>query len=298
MSALPDLDDLATYRADKGRLGRALEALPGDFPRPEGAFPAPYGVVGLGEGWWAAELLRSRFPDTLAPGTTFVLAGGYGLGRLAGLLAAARETSRRVVVLGFGPEAEVPVPSSPLAPYRYLRYVLEATGEAELGAEVDRALSRERERLAPHQKSPENPAKLLAWGLLERIPLWVTGPRHPFLAQALQQVFARIAKSLSIAPPPAALEFFITALEARHEQGDPLVGVVAGDDEEVRLAREVLATRVDFLEELAPPEAQGPVPEALAYWYRLAWAAYYLALLYRQDPGDHQVLARLREAAE
>ncbi len=298
MSALPDLDNLETYRADKSRLGRALEALPGDFPRPEGAFPAPYGVIGFGEGWWAAELLKGRFPDTLAPGTTFVLAGGYGLGRLTGLLSAAREVSRRVVVLGFGPEAEVPVPSSPLAPYRYLRYVLEATGEAELGAAVDRALSVEKERLLPYQKSPENPAKLLAWGLLERVPLWVAAPRYPFLAQALQQVFARIGKSLSIAPPPGALEFFITALEARHEQGDPLVGVVLGEDEETALAREVLATRVDHLEELDPPEAQGPIPEALAYWYRLAWTAYYLALLYRKDPGDHEVLARLREAAE
>ncbi len=296
MSA-PDLDNLETYKADKSRLGRALEALPGDYPKPAGAFPPPYGVVGLGEGWWAAELLRSRFPDTLARGTTFVLAGGYGLGRLSGLLTAAREESERVVVLGFGPEAEVAVPSSPLAPYRYLRYLLEATGEGELGARVDAALQAEKERLAPYVQSPENPAKLLAWGLLERIPLWVASERYPMLAQALQQVFARVGKSLSIAPPPAALEFFITALEARHEQGDPLVGVVLGEDEATALAKEVLATRVDFLEELPPPAAEGPIPEALAYWYRLAWTAYYLALLYQKDPGDHEVLERLREAA-
>ena len=297
MNALPDLDQLDTYKADKSRLGRELERLVGDFPKPEGTFPPPYGVVGVGEGWWPAELLRSRFPDTLARGTTFVLAGGYGLGRLAGLLEAAREESERVVVLGFGPEAEVLVPSSPLAPYRYLRYVLEATGEGALGAEVDGALAAEAERLAPYVPSPENPAKLLAWGLLERIPLWVASDRYPMLAQALQQVFARIAKSLSIAPPPAALEFFITALEARHEQGDPLVAVVLGEDEETRLAKEVLATRVDYLEELEPPKTKGPLPEALAYWYRLAWTGYYLALLYRKDPGDHEVLARLREAA-
>ncbi len=297
MEALPDLDNLETYKADKSRLGRALEHLAGDFPRPEGAFPPPYGVVGLGEGWWPAELLRSRFPDTLARGTTFVLAGGYGLGRLEGLLATAREESDRVVVLGFGPEAEVFVPSSPLSPYRYLRYVLEATGESELGAAVDQALAAEAERLAPYVESPQNPAKLLAWGLIERIPLWVASERYPMLAQALQQVFARVAKSLSIAPPPAALEFFITALEARHEQGDPLVAVVLGDDEETRLAKEVLTTRVDYLEELEPPKARGPIPEALAYWYRLAWTSYYLALLYRKDPGDHEVLERLREAA-
>ncbi len=297
MNALPDLDDLETYRADKSRLGRSLERMVGEYPKPEGPFPRPYGVVGLGEGWWPAELLRSRFPDTLARGTTFVLAGGYSLGRIEGLLAAAREESERVVVLGFGPEAEVVVPSSPLAAYAYLRYVLDATEEKEAAAEVDAALAAEKERAAPYVPSAENPAKLLAWGLLERIPLWVASDRYPHLAAALQQLFARVAKSLSIAPPPAALEFFITALEARHEQGDPLVAVILGTDEETALAKEVLATRVDYLEELEPPAAQRPLAEATAYWYRLAWASYYLALLYRKDPGDHEVLGRLREAA-
>ncbi len=297
MEALPDLDNLETYKADKSRLGQALERLPQDAPTPEERFPPPYGVVGFGEGWWPAELLRDRFPDTLARGTTFVLAGGYDHGKLAGLLAAAREESERVVVLGFGPEAEVKIPSSPLSPYRYLRYLLLATGELELAQSLEAALKAELERTAPYVPSQENPAKLLAWSFLERTPLWVASERYPMLAQALQQVFARVGKSLSIAPPPAALEFFITALEARHEQGDPLVAVTLGTDEEIELAKEVLATRVDYLEELDPPKAKGPLPEALAYWYRLAWAAYYLALLYRKDPGDHEVLARLREAA-
>ena len=297
MDALPNLDDLSLYREDKSGLYKALEKLPGDYPRPAEAYPAPYGVVGLGEGWWPAELLRSRLPDTLARGATFVLAGGYGLGRLEGLLAAARAESQRVVVLGPGPEAEVKVASHPLAPYRYLRFVLDAIGEGALGEAVDRALAAELSALRPEVPSGENPAKLLAWALIERIPLWVATDRYPLLPQALQQVFARVAKSLSIAPPPAALEFFITALEARHEQGDPLMAVLLGDDAYVRLAEEVLKTRVAEVERIEPQGAEGPLPEAMALWYRLAWTAYYLALLYRKDPGDHAVLERLREAA-
>jgi len=294
---LPDLDNLETYKADKSRLGRTLAELVGRFPEPEGEYPPPFGVVGFGEGWWAAELLKPLFPDAIARGTTFVLAGGYDQGRLAGVLTAAREESERVVVLGFGPEAQVFVPPSPSSAYVYLRYVLAATGEVELGARVDEGMRAELELTAPHVPTPQNPAKMLAWGLLERIPLWVASERYPMLPQALQQAFARVAKSLSIAPPPAALEFFLTALEARHEQGDPLVGVVLGEDEETALAKEILRTRVDYLEELAPPRARGPLPEAVAYWYRLLWTSYYLALLYRKDPGDHEVLEKLREAA-
>jgi len=297
MEPLPDLDNLESYKVDKSRVGRELENLIGDYPRPEGEFPAPYGVVGFGEGWWPAELLRTRFPDAIASGTTFVLAGGFGGERAEAAIDAAKRESRRVVVLGFGPEAEVLVSPSPVSAYRYLAYVLAASGELELLSSLDQALAAEKERSAPYVESSANPAKLLAWGLLERIPLWVASERYPMLAQALQQTFARIAKSLSIAPPPAALEFFITALEARHEQGDPLVAVTLGEDEAVALAKEVLRTRVDYLEELEPPARGHPLVEAMAYWYRLAWTSYYLALLYRKDPGDHEVLERLREAA-
>ncbi len=298
MDALPNLDDPNLYREDKSGLYKDLAKLPGDYPRPSEGYPAPYGVIGLGEGWWPAELLRSRLPDTLARGTTFVLAGGFGLGRLEGLLTAARAESQRVVVLGPGTEAEVKLPAHPLAPYRYLRFVLDAIGEGALGEAVDRALAAELAALRPEVPTENNPAKLLAWGLIERVPLWVASDRYPMLPQALQQVFARIGKSLSIAPPPGALEFFITALEARHEQGDPLTALVLGDDAYTRLAEEVLKTRVAEVEKIEPQGAEGPIPEALALWYRLAWTAYYLALLYKKDPGDHAVLERLREAAE
>jgi hypothetical protein len=35
----------------------------------------------------------------------------------------------------------------------------------------------------------------------------------------------------------------------------------------------------------------------VALWYRLAWTAYYLALLYGVDPSDQEVLERLREVS-
>jgi len=295
---MPDLDRLETYRNDPSKLGQALSQLPASFPRPQETYAAPFGVVGFGEGWWPAELLSQRIPATLAQGTTFVLAGGFGLGRLQGLIAAAREASDRVVIAGPGEAAEVKIDFHPLSPYRYLRFVLEASGESALGAEIDAALEAERERAEPNVATTENPAKLLAWTLLERTPIWVVSERYPMLAPALQQLFARIGKSLSIAPPPSALEFFISALEARHEQGDPLLAVVIGEDEATDLALEVLETRVAGIERLTPPKAQGAIPEAVAYWYRMAWVSYYLALLYGTDPGDHEVMTRLREAAQ
>ncbi|MER3603217.1 MAG: mannose-6-phosphate isomerase, partial [Thermus sp.] len=97
-------------------------------------------------------------------------------------------------------------------------------------------------------------------------------------------------------PPPTALEFFLTGLEARHEQGDPLAAVLLGRGAEVSLAKEILESRVDTVAELPPPEdGASPLAQALALWYRLAWTAYYLALLYGVDPGDQEVLSRLRE---
>lgn len=126
--------------------------------------------------------------------------------------------------------------------------------------------------------------------------MWVVPDRYPGLGQALQQTFSRIGKSLSFTPPPSALEFFVTALEARHEQGDPIAAVLMGDDERRSYAQEILENRVDTLIELPEPEAEGTLAKALCYWYRVAWASYYLALLYGVEPGDWEVLDNLRQA--
>ena len=295
-----NLDAHEDYKVDKAQLHRDLAGLVGSFPTPREAYPAPYGVVGYGEAWWPAQLAQLWTGRLMTEGgTQFVLQGGLDLGAAAGAVAAAEASGARAVRVGFGDAVDVAVEPHPLSPYRYLRFLQEATGESETGDRTDRAVGALAAGLKPEVPTEDNPAKFFAWNLVERVPLWVVSERYAGtgLASALQQTFARIAGSLSIAPPPGSLEFFITALEARHEQGDPLAAVVVGEDERTRLAVEVLETRVDTVLELPEPPAEGLIPEAMAAWYFVAWAAYYLAILYGRDPGDAEVLARLREEA-
>ncbi|WP_027881240.1 SIS domain-containing protein [Meiothermus rufus] len=292
-----DLDAQETYLADRLGLALDLRDLVGSGPVPQGPYAPPYGVVGFGEGWWAAQLARDFAPEFTARGTQFVLEGGYDFGRAAGAGLYAALGQSEVVRLGFQENVEVEVPSHPLSAYRYLRFLLLATQQPEALARIDRALLLERERLRPEVSLDKNPAKFLAYTLLERTPLWVVPEHYPGLAQALQQTFARIGKSLSLTPPPSALEFFVTGLEARHEQGDPIAAVILGEGESQAYAQEILESRVDTLIELPEPEAEGTLAKALCYWYRIAWTSYYLALLYGVEPGDWEVLHNLRRAA-
>ncbi|RIH88017.1 hypothetical protein Mlute_00739 [Meiothermus luteus] len=291
-----DLDAQETYLADRLGLAFDLRDLVGSGPVPVLRYAPPYGVVGFGEGWWAALLARDFASEFTTRGTQFVLEGGYDLGGAAGAGLYAAAGGAEVVRLGFRENAEVEIRAHPLSTYRYLRFLLLATGHKAELERIDRALLLERERLRPEVGLEKNPAKFLAYTLLERTPLWVVPERYPGLAQALQQTFGRIGKSLSITPPPSALEFFVTSLEARHEQGDPIVAVLLGDDERKRYAQEILESRVDTLVELPEPEAEGTLAKALCYWYRVAWASYYLALLYGVEPGDWEVLEHLRQA--
>ncbi|MGQ9511249.1 MAG: SIS domain-containing protein [Thermaceae bacterium] len=278
-----DLDKQETYLADRKGLAVELRDLVGSGPTPEASLPGPYGLLAYGEAWWTEDLLG--LPEWTEEGTQFLLQGGYDLGtaQAVGILA---ETGRAKL-------HRVELPPSPLNPYRYLRYLLLAMGKEEVLREVDQALLEERRRLGPEIPLEENPAKFLAYTLLERTPLFYA-PGYPGLAEAAQGLFARIGKSLSLTPPPTALEFFLTGLEARHEQGDPLAAVLLGQGEAVSLAKEILESRVDTVVELSPKEGR-PLVQALTLWYRLAWSAYYLALLYGTDPGDQEVLSRLRE---
>lgn len=286
-----DLDREETYLADRRGLALELRDLVGSGPVPKEAYPGPHAALGYGEGWLAARL--SGLPDWTEEGTLFVLEGGYDLGEAAALALVAETERVRVVRVGFR-EGAAYLPPSPLAPYRYLRFLLLATGQEEALAEVDKALLEERKRLTPEVPLEANPAKFLAYTLLERLPLFYAPFFRP-LEEAAQSLFARIGKSLSLTPPHSALEFFLTGLEARHEQGDPLAAVLLGEGEAVRLAKEILETRVDAVAEVPPPESSR-LAQAVALWYRLAWTAYYLALLYGVDPSDPEVLERLREA--
>ena len=310
-----NLDTQETYLSDMSGLAFELRDLVGSGPNPDRVYTGPYGVVGFGEGWWAAQLARRGLNHELTPeGTQFVLEGGYDLGEALGAGLYGEAGGAQIVRLGFRENVEVMVGASALSTYRYLRFLLLATGQADELARVDQALLAERQHLRPEVFTDRNPAKFLAYNLLERIPLWVVSERYLGLAAALQQTLARIGKSLSITPPPSGLEFFVTALEAsfpgdsrvasfpgdsplvKQGQGNELAAVVIGDDERTRLAMEILEPRVDTVIELPKPQAEGLLAESLAYWYRVAWTGYYLALLYGTDPGDRETLANLREA--
>jgi len=297
MVKMRDLDSQETYLADRMGLAFELRDLVGSGPVPQARYAAPYGVVGFGEGWWAAQLARDWIPAEFThAGTQFVLEGGYDLGGAAGAGLYAASSGAEIVRLGWAENTEVELLASALSPYRYLRFLLLATGQRDELSRIDQALLLERDRLRPEVSLDKNPAKFLAYSLLERTPMFVVPERYPGLAGAMQQTLARVGKSLSFTPPPSALEFFVTGLEARHEQGDPIAAVLVGEDERKKIAQEILESRVDTLIELPEPEAEGMLAKALAYWYRITWAAYYLALLYGVEPGDWEVLDHLRQA--
>ncbi len=288
-----DLDREETYLVDRRGLALELRDLVGTGPVPTAPYPGPHGVLAYGEGWFAARLLS--LPEWVEEGTLFLLEGGYDLGEAAAMGLLAETGKAGVVRVGFREGVEVYLPPSPLSPYRYLRFLLLATGQEEALKEVDGALLQERRRLTPEVPLGENPAKFLAYTLLERLPLFYSPFFRP-LEEAAQSLFARIGKSLSLTPPYSALEFFLTGLEARHEQGDPLAAVLLGGGEAASLAKEILETRVDAMAEVPAPEGSR-LAQAVALWYRLAWTAYYLALLYGVDPSDQEVLERLREVS-
>ncbi|GAA6733302.1 SIS domain-containing protein [Thermus oshimai] len=286
-----DLDREETYLVDRRGLALELRDLVGTGPVPKETYPGPHGVLAYGEGHLAASLLG--LPEWVEEGTLFLLEGGYDLGEAAAMGLLAESGRAKVVRVGFREGVAAYIPPSPLSPYRYLRFLLLALGQEEALGEVDAKLLEERRRLTPEIPLEENPAKFLAYTLLERLPLFYAPSFRP-LEGGAQTLLARIGKSLSLTPPHAALEFFLTGLEARHEQGDPLAAVLLGGGEAASLAKEILESRVDTVVEVPPPEGSR-LAQTMALWYRLAWTAYYLALLYGVDPSDQEVLERLRD---
>ncbi|MCX7601866.1 MAG: mannose-6-phosphate isomerase, partial [Meiothermus sp.] len=144
-----DLDSQETYLTDRMGLAFDLRDLVGSGPVPQARYAPPYGVVGYGEGWWAARLLQDFAQELTATGTQFVLEGGYDMGGAAGAGLYASASGAEIVRLGFRENVEVEVLAHPLATYRYLRFLLLATGQTTELARIDRALLQERERLRP-----------------------------------------------------------------------------------------------------------------------------------------------------
>ena len=274
----------------------ALLALPhaseGAAPR-----PAPYGVLGLGEGALAAELLFPLIGRRLtAQGTQFVLASGdwdAGAGDYAGM---AEVSGARVVRLGDtleggdGPNALVR--RGPLSTYHYAQWVAHAAGFEEEARAADRLLADLAARCAPEVE--ENPARTLAWSLWGRVPLLLAAQGEDVLPRAWQQLLARVGKSLAVPVAHDPLYVLSGAFEARHENGDGRVALLLGDeDAELALAREVLETRLDEVIHVPYPEGVGGYAGNLALWYFGLWVASYLAERYGQPPEDSPALRAL-----
>ncbi len=302
---LDDFDALSE-RDVSGFLAR-LAALPGSYDGPDGRQPEPYGVMAFGETSVLPPVLSSWIDAPLvATGTQFLLTSGFDFGEVAALRLTTELSGARPVVLGDAVfEPSYRVAGGVLSPYVHLSYLANATGHGSALAAADAAMRELVTRCGPHVPTELNPAKTVAWTLWNRVPLLLSSRSRACLQPLVQQVLARVAKSLAIPTGEHPAGVVSGAFEARHRLGDDLVGLVLGpEDRELALVREVLGTRVAQVESLYAhagelvSELEDPVAEALVLWFLSVWAAAYLALLHRLDPGDHDVYQRVRDSAE
>lgn len=261
----------------------------------------PYGVIGLGEGALAAELLAEFVERQLtSSGTQFVLASADWDAAADDYANIAEASGARVVRLGHGDLEKLGglVERGVFATYHYAQRVAHATGHAQEADEADRLMGVLRDRCAPEVQEG-NPARELAWSLWTRTPLLVSASGESFPVRAWQLLLARVAKSLSVPVEHDALYILASAFEARHETGDDRVALILGDeDQEMGLAREVLETRVDEVVHVPFPEGAEGYAGNLALWYFGLWVAYYLAERYGQQPDDGQALREVLGSLE
>jgi len=299
---LDDFDALSALDTS-GFLSR-LAALPGSYDGPDGVQPEPYGVIGFGEGAVLAGLLAPWMDAPMVgQGTQFVLTSGFDFGEAAALRLTAELTGAQPIVVGDAVfEPSYRVPAGVLSPYVHLSYLGRATGRAEAIASAEARMRELLPRLRPDVPTEGNPAKAVAWTLWNRVPLLVSSRAHAALQPLVQQVLARVGKTLAIPTGIHPAGVVSGAFEGRHQLGDDLVGLVLGhEDREVELVREVLGTRVAQVESLAVHAGEpleDPVAEALVLWYLSAWVAGYLALLHNFDPDDSAVYRQVRDSAE
>ena len=296
-------------------MARQLETLPGSYDGPTRVMPAPYGVIGFGEGALAAELTREFIDDaSVAGGTQFILSGGMDFGAVEAAALISEASGATVFQMGSesGFQAEVSseeasiqfgdadndsvtrVAPSALATYHYALALAHMTGNAGKAQAVDAALASLRDTCGSSIPTEENPAKQLAWKLWTRTPLLI--PSGGFALQPLvwQIALSRIGKSMSIPVPLNALEVIASGFEARHESGDALVALfLGGEDERLRVARELLETRIDEVIEVGTPEPD-LFAANMALWYLSLWVGFYLSLMYSADPQDSSSLKGLR----
>lgn len=152
---------------------------------------------------------------------------------------------------------------------------------------------------APTLPLAQNAAKTLAWELLARTPLLIAPREYRSLPWAYQLAFSRVAKTLAITLPENYLEVLSGGFEARRETADNLALVVlGGEDRGTRMAKELLADRVDIIRTIPAPHSPSRLARVLGLWYLGLWIAFYLAALYRADPGASPLLDLVQERAE
>ncbi|MEJ2287917.1 MAG: SIS domain-containing protein [Deinococcales bacterium] len=302
------LDDFEALSAldTSGFLSR-LAALPGSYDGPDGLQPEPYGVLGFGEASVLAGLLEPWVDGPMvAKGTQFLLTSGFDFGEVAALRLNAELAGARPIVLGDAAfEPTFRVPGGTLSVHTHLHYLGRATGHGEALEAAEARLRELLPRLGPDVPTEHNPAKTVAWTLWNRIPLLISSRARAGIQPLIQQVLARVGKTLAIPTGVHPTGVVAGAFEGRHQLGDDMVGLVLGpEDREVALVREVLGTRVAQVENLAAHAGEplagldDPEAEALVLWYLSAWVAAYLALLHSFDPGDAAVYQQVRDSAE
>jgi hypothetical protein len=303
------LDSFERYQIDSTWIAHALEALPGSYTGPVRALPAPYGIVGFGEGAWPAEFARVWIDQSVvSDGTQFVLAGGldFGEAEVAAIISEASGSKPyRIGQVSLNAQdqdseedfgVDQIVPASPLSTYTYLQSIAYATNHATSAEAADHLLHELCQQYRTDVHTNDNPAKRLAWSLWTRTPLLLAMPEHAQQVWAWHLSIARIGKSMSIPLERNPLTVLSSGFDARHEAGDSLVALVLGGlDESMGLAKEMLESRVD---EVIAVEAQPGEPYAsgLGLWYLGAWVGFYLAILYGIDPKDSSALEHLRKA--
>jgi hypothetical protein len=310
------LDSFERYELDTGRLAQTLEALPGSYDGPKRALPAPYGVIGYGEGAWAAEVARDWIDSAIITGgTQFVLLGGLDFGEAEAGMILAQAAGATLYRMGVGTkearatrdekgltlklsaefeQLEHLIPFSPPSSYTYLQALCYATDAEKSATEADRVLADLCERCKTDVHSDTNPAKQLAWKLWTRTPLLLAGTQFQNQIWIWQELLSRIGKSMSIPIERNPLTVIASGFEARHESGDSLVALLlGGSDEVLEYMQEVLESRVDEIIHVPAADAE-PYAQQLGLWYFGAWVSLYLALLYGQDPKDSAALNQLR----
>lgn len=300
---MADLEPL--LHADEDGFFAALASLPHSYDGPDGLREEPYGLSAYGEASSLPRVLASWVDAPLVvSGTQFLLVGGFDYGEAAPLKLSAELGGAQAVVLGHGVhEPALLVPPHAFSTYTYAGYLAHATGHREAWEAANLLMYEFAQRLHPDVPTADNPAKALAWQLWNRVPLLLASRRLSGLAELVQRVLGRVGKALAIPVGAHPLEALAGAFEGRHQLGDDVVGLLLGEpDDELRLAEEVLSSRVAQLERLALPfGGLGSAPddagaEALVLWYLALWVAGYLARLHQLEPGDSEVYQELRGA--